>query len=182
MNIIILGAGAIGSLFGAKLSGMNDVILIAKKEHAGAINKNGLRMTGLENKTYRIKAAGKIDKKRILFKKNLSVRDLVETYSKAKAMILPSYYEAFGKVLAESMSCETPVVSTRVGGVPEVVADCGYLTDYGEWKKFRHYVEVLLDDDSLRKRLGKKGRKRMQKNFDVDVIVNKLHNIYKRVI
>ena len=61
MNIIILGAGAIGSLFGAKLSGMNDVILIAKKEHAGAINKNGLRMTGLENKTYRIKAAGKIN-------------------------------------------------------------------------------------------------------------------------
>lgn len=128
------------------------------------------------------KKAAKIDKRRILFKKNLSVRELIETYSKAKAVVLPSYYEAFGKVLAESMSCETPVVSTRVGGVPEVVGDAGYLTNYGEWDLFRQHVETLLDDDNLRKRLGKKGRKRMQKNFDIDVIVSKLRNIYKSVI
>ena len=56
MNIIILGAGAIGSFYGAKLSKLNDVILIAKKEHANRINKSGLRMTGLEEGVFRIKA------------------------------------------------------------------------------------------------------------------------------
>ncbi len=125
--------------------------------------------------------AGKISP-RIIFMKNLSVKQLIDIYSMSKVTILPSYYEAFGKVLAESMACETPVVSTRVGGVPEVVGDCGYLTNYGEWQLFRMHIETLLDDDVLRKRMGKNGRRRMQKHFDIDVIVNKLDRIYKSVV
>lgn len=62
MNIIVLGAGAIGSLYGAKLSKLNDVRLIARKEHAGSIKKHGLKVVGLENKTYRLNAATKIKK------------------------------------------------------------------------------------------------------------------------
>lgn len=62
MNIIVLGAGAIGSLYGAKLSKLNDVALIARKEHAGSIKKHGLKVVGLENKTYRLNAATKIKK------------------------------------------------------------------------------------------------------------------------
>lgn len=60
MKIIILGAGAIGSLFGAKLSELNDVTLIARKIHADKISKNGLKITGLEEKLYRLKAATEI--------------------------------------------------------------------------------------------------------------------------
>ena len=60
MNIIILGAGAIGSFYGAKLSKLNDVTLIARKAHADNINKNGLKITGLENKTYKLKAETEI--------------------------------------------------------------------------------------------------------------------------
>src|SRR3989338_7440629 len=60
MKIIILGAGAIGSIYGAKLSRLNDVLLIAKKEHAAKVNKNGLNVTGIENKNYKLKAATKI--------------------------------------------------------------------------------------------------------------------------
>ncbi len=62
MNVIVLGAGAIGSLYGAKLSKLNNVVLIARKGHVGRVNKNGLRITGLENKTYKLKAATKIRK------------------------------------------------------------------------------------------------------------------------
>lgn len=62
MNIIILGAGAIGSLYGAKLSELNNVTLIARQQHVNRINKNGLKITGLENKTYKLKAATKINK------------------------------------------------------------------------------------------------------------------------
>ncbi len=62
MNIIVLGAGAIGSFYGAKLSKLNDVVLIARKEHTDAINRNGLKIVGLENKTYKVKAAEKISR------------------------------------------------------------------------------------------------------------------------
>ena len=60
MNIIILGAGAIGSLYGAKLSKLNDVLLIARESHTNAINKNGLTIKGIENYNYRLKASSKI--------------------------------------------------------------------------------------------------------------------------
>lgn len=60
MNIIILGAGAIGSLYGAKLSKINNVTLVARESHATKINKNGLKVTGIENKTYKLKATTKI--------------------------------------------------------------------------------------------------------------------------
>ena len=62
MNIIVLGAGAIGSLYGAKLSKMNDVLLVGNKQQIKSVNKNGLRITGLENNTYTIRATTKIRK------------------------------------------------------------------------------------------------------------------------
>lgn len=60
MSIIVLGAGAIGSFYGAKLSGLNNVTLIARQEHADNINKNGLKITGLENKNYKLRASTEI--------------------------------------------------------------------------------------------------------------------------
>jgi 2-dehydropantoate 2-reductase len=56
MQIIVLGAGAIGSLYGAKLAAANDVILLARPKHAEAINTSGLRVEGLESQTITLRA------------------------------------------------------------------------------------------------------------------------------
>ena len=56
MEIIVLGAGAIGSLYGAKLAAKNNVTLVARAKHAEAINTNGLRIEGLESQVVRIRA------------------------------------------------------------------------------------------------------------------------------
>jgi len=60
MQIIVLGAGAIGSLYGAKLAAANDVLLIARLDHAAAINSHGLRIEGLESGVVRIPAAAAV--------------------------------------------------------------------------------------------------------------------------
>ena len=62
MEIIVLGAGAIGSLYGAKLAGANDVTLVARAKHVEAINASGLRVEGLERKTLRIGATTVLEK------------------------------------------------------------------------------------------------------------------------
>src|SRR6266513_3321436 len=62
MAIIVLGAGAIGSLYGAKLDAENDVTLVARFKHADAINGNGLRIEGLESQTVRIRAMTALEK------------------------------------------------------------------------------------------------------------------------
>ena len=90
-------------------------------------------------------------------------------------------YEAFGRVIAEAQACETPVVATKVGGIPEIVENgkTGFLVNYGEWDKLKERLEELLDDEKLRRKMGKAGRKRMIKKFSKSVVVNKLDRIYK---
>ena len=60
MNVIVLGAGAIGTLYGARLSTANDVTLVARKEHVDRIRAEGVRITGLEDATYRVNASTEI--------------------------------------------------------------------------------------------------------------------------
>ena len=60
MQIIVLGAGAIGSLYGSKLAAAHDVLLVARPEHVAAINARGLRIEGLESQTVRVRAASAI--------------------------------------------------------------------------------------------------------------------------
>ena len=60
MKIIILGAGAIGSLYGAKLSKLNDVTLVGRQEHVDKVNKDGLKITGEEDNIYQLKSTTKI--------------------------------------------------------------------------------------------------------------------------
>ena len=58
----MLGAGAIGSLYGAKLAAENDVTLVARAKHADAINADGLRVEGLESQTVRLRAVTALER------------------------------------------------------------------------------------------------------------------------
>src|SRR4051812_15175202 len=62
MQIIVLGAGAIGSLYGAKLAAGNEVTLIGRADHVRAIEEKGLRVEGIENETVRLHAAIGVDR------------------------------------------------------------------------------------------------------------------------
>jgi 2-dehydropantoate 2-reductase len=62
MEIIVLGAGAIGSLFGAKLAATNDVTLVGRAEHVAAINSRGLRLEGLESRGVSVRAVTAVEK------------------------------------------------------------------------------------------------------------------------
>jgi len=61
MEIIVLGAGAIGSLYGAKLAAANDLTLIGRAAHVAAVNSHGLRIEGLEPQEVRVRAATALD-------------------------------------------------------------------------------------------------------------------------
>jgi 2-dehydropantoate 2-reductase len=59
--VIVLGAGAIGSLYAAKLAGRHDVTVVARQAHVAAINRDGLRVAGVEAFTRRVRAVTSID-------------------------------------------------------------------------------------------------------------------------
>lgn len=62
MQIVVLGAGAIGSFYGARLAPANDVTLVGRAEHVRAIERDGLRIEGLESRTVRVRATTQVPK------------------------------------------------------------------------------------------------------------------------
>jgi 2-dehydropantoate 2-reductase len=62
MEITVLGAGAIGSLYGAKLAATNEVTLVGRADHVTAINAHGLRIAGIEQEVLRIRATTAVER------------------------------------------------------------------------------------------------------------------------
>ncbi len=86
--------------------------------------------------------------------------ELPDYYNAADICVLPSYYESFGLAALEASACGTPVVATRVGGLPSVVKDgeTGYLIPWRCPGPFVDKVELLLANDRLRRDMGVSAR------------------------
>ena len=88
--------------------------------------------------------------------------------------------EVFGWVIAEAMAYRRPVVATRVGGIPEVVADgiTGCLIDRGDVGQLVEKLLMLLGDPVRRKAMGAAGRERVGAKFDLRKNVGQLLRAY----
>lgn len=98
------------------------------------------------------------------FHESVSQDELMQLYSDADVVALPSRNEGWGLSLMEAMACERPVVATRVGGIPELVRDGedGILVEPGDLRGLGDAIIGLLDDPDLRRRMGSSGRKRVE--------------------
>lgn len=107
----------------------------------------------------------------------------------ADLFICPSIYEPLGIVNLEAMGCETAVLGSRVGGIPEVVADkeTGELVDFnGDAAPFEkaltESITRLMAQPELLKKYGAAGRVRAQKLFGWDAVAALTVDLYRRVI
>ena len=119
--------------------------------------------------------------KRFVFLRNISNQDLALWYSKADVFLYPTKYESFGRVLAEAQLSGAPIVTTRVGGVPETVGSAGFLVDYGDWDRMKEYTIRLLTDNALRKRASRQSIKHAQQ-YKSKLVTDKIYRIYKRAL
>ncbi len=90
-------------------------------------------------------------------------------------LVLPSletrhWTELFGRVLIEAMACEVPIVASRSGGIPEVLGDAGVLVNPGDSRALAVALDRLCRDASVRCQLGRTGRERALRCFDVPVV------------
>jgi glycosyltransferase involved in cell wall biosynthesis len=88
--------------------------------------------------------------------------------------------EVFGWMIAEAMAHGKPVVATRVGGIPELVADgvTGFLVDRGDTRAMSESILKLLDDPSSRFGMGQAGRETVSAKFDLRKNVAQLITAY----
>jgi starch synthase len=116
-----------------------------------------------------------------------SVRQVL---SHALAFLCPSVYEPLGIVNLEAMACETAVVASAVGGIPEVVADgeTGLLVEYtpddpdGFEREFAARVNAMVADPALAERMGAAGRQRAVKSFDWAGIAAETVDLYRSLL
>ncbi|GLU99228.1 glycosyltransferase family 4 protein [Megamonas funiformis] len=99
----------------------------------------------------------------------------------ADVMVLPSYFETFGLVLAEGMAMEKPAVAFKVGGVPEVIEDnkTGFVVDYDNDDELVEKLAILAKNPDLCKQMGIQARKKVAKDFANRIMIKKLEEIYK---
>ena len=116
-------------------------------------------------------------------------KELTAMLTGADLFICPSVYEPLGIVNLEAMGCETAVLASRVGGIPEVVADkeSGELIDYtGQSAPFEHAlgeaITRLMAQPELLKRYGIAGRARAIKEFGWDGLARATIDLYRSVI
>ncbi|MFH0818508.1 MAG: glycogen synthase [Patescibacteria group bacterium] len=123
---------------------------------------------------------------------------LQELYSHAGVFVCPSIYEPFGIINLEAMACETPVVASAVGGIPEIVIpdETGLLVAFKSISEINHAprnpknysyrlaksIQFLLDNPKTAKQMGVRGRKIAMKNFTWKKIANQTVQIYHKVI
>ena len=115
--------------------------------------------------------------------------ELTALLTGADLFICPSIYEPLGIVNLEAMGCETAVLGSRVGGIPEVVADkeTGELVDYnGDGPLFEQAltesIARLMSQPDLLKKYGAAGRVRAMTCFGWDAVAAATVDLYRRVI
>jgi N-acetyl-alpha-D-glucosaminyl L-malate synthase BshA len=110
--------------------------------------------------------------------------NMQEIMCSADVFLLNSTVEGMPLVLLEAMSCSLPVVTTPAGGIPELVRPNkdGVVTEGFEIDEYAQAVIELLDDDALRAKIGKAGRKRVEESFSAEDIVTEYENVFKQVI
>ena len=91
-----------------------------------------------------------------------------------------NWEEVFGWVIAEAMAYRKPIIGTRVGGIPELIADSvsGYLVDRGDDNAIAEKILTLAGDADLRKQMGSQGETIVREKFDLSQSVAQLINSY----
>lgn len=123
--------------------------------------------------------------------------EVIQFYSNAAVFVCPSVYEPFGIINLEAMACQTAVVASAVGGIPEVVVDgeTGLLVDPDlkpgtfepvDSSAFSHDLakainQIALDADKAR-RYGVAGRERAERHFSWTAIAVKTLALYRELV
>ena len=111
-------------------------------------------------------------------------REKDEALASADCLVLPSYAEGLPMAILEGMSYGIPVIATRIGAIPEVVTDGqeGFLIEPGDVPSLADRMLRISSDPEMRERIGQAARRRIEVHYSLDVMVDRIMNVYADVL
>ncbi|OGX15237.1 MAG: hypothetical protein A2166_00415 [Omnitrophica WOR_2 bacterium RBG_13_41_10] len=110
----------------------------------------------------------------------LTQEEVINKLKEADIFFLPSKAEGLPTVLLEAQAMKIPVVATNVGGVCEAIKDrvTGYLINENNIQQAKSRIIYLIENESLRKKMGEAGKRFIENNFNIGELTQKLGKVY----
>ena len=114
----------------------------------------------------------------------IDTNDVPKLINQSRSFIYPSREEPFGLSIIEAMACGVPVITTNVYGPSEIITEGidGLAVDPEDVGKLVNAVRALLDNETLRGKIGEAGRVTVEKRFDIKRHLEGLVSIYQDLI
>lgn len=135
---------------------------------------------------------GEVDKIKELCKRNnieknmkiigwISGNDKIQLLNEATVYLLPSYNEGMPISILEAMSYSLPIVSTNIGGIPQLITNGieGYIFNAGDLVDLENSLDKILNNIKLREEMGSNSFEKVNRNFNLKKNIYKLYNIYE---
>jgi glycosyltransferase involved in cell wall biosynthesis len=154
---------------------------MAQSPHATGLDVVG---AGPDERALRVQAdmLGVADRVRWLG--HLAQPELVPLYQRARALIVPSVEEGLGLVAVEAQLCETPVIASASGGLPDIVRDgeTGLLVPPTDSVALARAMDVLTSNPERARSMGRAGRRDALDTFSPAAAARRYIDIYERAI
>jgi glycogen synthase len=120
---------------------------------------------------------------RVVFAGRASDHELAQYYADADIFCLPSRYESYGLVLVEAMSFGLPCVTTKAGGMAEIVENdvTGIVVEPEDMLALANGLARLVTDEGLRDQMGKAARKRFLEKFSISATIPRTIRFYTEI-
>ena len=108
------------------------------------------------------------------------MEELGKLYAASQVFVLPSLFEASPKVVVEAMAFGKPVVTTRVGMLPQAVEDGynGFLVRPRDVRQLTEKIRYLIEHPEERARMGANARKKAEEEFSWDKVAQRMIEAY----
>lgn len=110
--------------------------------------------------------------------------DIPDILAHLDVFVLCSLREAFGQAIAQALAMKRPVVTTNVGGIPELIKDneTGLLVPPADGKALAKAILKLLENREKAKRLGESGRRLIEEKFSQEIMIAKIEDLYRELL
>ena len=163
-----------------------EVLLKAMCEVVSAVSAAHLVIIGGGGESQRVlkqsQALGIADRVHLVGKK--SFFELPLFLNASDVLVVPSLWlEHFGQVTIDAMSCGIPVVTSDIGGSPEINMDgqTGFVVPAGDSQALSRALTKLLSDDNLRQNFGENARRRVLENYTYEILTDKFLKLVQDV-